>query len=83
LTPEQALELRLYHRLEPFGEVRSDLRMAHAIRFYYDSKRGKKGKSLTLGELTLYPDLAEEESERASDSELRETLGKFAEIKSG
>jgi hypothetical protein len=59
LSPEQAYELQLYYSVESFGEMRNDLRMANMLRFYYDIKRGKKGKKLSLGELTLYPDLIE------------------------
>lgn len=50
----------MYYQSETFGEVRQDLRMAHMLRFYYDIKAGKKRKKLSLGQLTLYPDLAEE-----------------------
>lgn len=71
LTPEQLFELRLYFAQEPFGEMRADLRMAHMMRFYYDMKRGRKGKRLSLGQLTLYPDLAE----AASTQQLQTFLG--------
>lgn len=55
--------------MEPFGEVRQDLRMAKWIQFFYDSKRGRKGKTFSLGEFTMYADLAEE-PEPASEAAL-------------
>ena len=78
LTPEQAYELQLYHATEPFGEVRDDMRTAHLIRFYYDSKRGKKGKALSLGELMLYSDIAESAAEQRGTEDLQAFLGKVA-----
>jgi ssRNA-specific RNase YbeY (16S rRNA maturation enzyme) len=78
LTPEQAYELQLYHAMEPFGEVRDDMRMANVLRFYYDAKRGKKGDPLTLGELMLYRDFAEAAAEQRGDRDLQKFLGKVA-----
>lgn len=60
--------------MEPFGEVRDDLRMANMIKFYYDSRRGKKGKAVTLGSFSLYDDLMAE-PEPASEAALIRALG--------
>lgn len=68
-------ELCCYHAIEPFGEVRRDMRMARMIQFYYDAKRGKRGKALALGALTLYDDLVEKASDQASESALLAALG--------
>ena len=65
--------------MEPFGEVRDDMRWANWIRWYYDSKRGKKGEKLTLGELTLYPDIADEARTARSTADLQAYLGRLAQ----
>ena len=74
LTPGQLFELCLYHVIEPFGEVREDLRMASIKQFYYDSKRGKKGKRVPLGDFALYPHLYEK-TDGASEADLLRALG--------
>lgn len=74
LTPEQAYELILYHGIEPFGEVRKDMRMAKMMQFYYDSKRGSKGKSILLGEFMMYEDIAEKASDPAGEAALLKAL---------
>lgn len=80
LTPEQAFELCAYHGIEPFGEVRDDLRMAHVLRCYFDSKRAKGQKRIPLGSLTLYPDIIESAEEQSGTQELQATLSKFAKV---
>lgn len=75
LSPEQVYELCCYHSAEPFGEVRRDMRMARLIQFYYDVRRGKRGRNLSLGELVLYDDMVADASDPASESALLEALG--------
>ncbi len=66
LTPVQAYELSEYATIEPFGEVRSDLRMANAMLQVYNVNRGKKGRRMKLGEFTLYDDIVESASQEES-----------------
>lgn len=76
LTSEQQFELFLYHATEPFGEVREDLRMAKMLQFYYEGKRGKRGRKIPLGDFAMYADLSEDRSgERASETDLLKALG--------
>lgn len=75
LSPEQAYELCCYHGIEPFGEVRKDLRMARLLQFYYDAKRGKKGNQMSVEQFVLYGDIAESASEPASEAALLRALG--------
>jgi len=74
LTPDQAFELCAYHGTEPFGEVRDDLRMAHMLRVYVDSKRKKGSKRVTLGSMTLYPDIIEAAEESSGENDLQAHL---------
>jgi hypothetical protein len=74
LTPEQRFELLCYYGMEPFGEYRADMRAANWQQFYYDSKRGKKGKRLKMSDFMLYHD----ETERDATDELKAELSKFA-----
>ncbi len=76
LTAEQQFELFHYHAIEPFGEVRDDLRMAKLIQFYYDAKRGKKGRRMSLADFVLYADMNEAAQEnRSSEAALLNALG--------
>lgn len=83
LTPEQAYELFLYHFKEPFGEVRDDLRTASILQFYYDSKRGKKGRRMALGEFTLYPDIAKSAKHAKAAKTLMDQLSSLSAVKHG
>lgn len=74
LTPDQAFELCAYHGIEPFGEVREDLRMAHILRCYFDSNRRKGSQKIPLGSLTLYPDIIEAAQEAAGTNDLKAHL---------
>jgi hypothetical protein len=76
LTAEQRFELICYYGMEPFGEYRADMRTAQQLQFYYDSKRGKKGKKLSMRDFMLYQD------ERDATEELKQELSKFA-VKNG
>ena len=73
LTPEQAYELCCYHSMEPFGEVRADIRMARLLQFYYDSKRGKKGKKFRLEDFMLY-EIGKRDEDEASEAALLRAL---------
>lgn len=83
LTPEQANELFIYAGIEPFGEERQDLRAAHLLKFYYDTKRGKKGTDLELGEFCLYKDLAEGARDRRVSSDLMAIMHKHERKQGG
>lgn len=48
------------------------------MRLYYDSKRGKSGKKLSVGSFALYPDFHETDDDDESRAELEAQLGKFA-----
>lgn len=78
LSPAQAFELMEYAAMEPFGEVRADLRMAHAMLQAYDIARGKSGRKLTLGEFTLYADIAEASRGRRKTDALTQQLNALA-----
>lgn len=76
LSPEQRAEHIAYASLEPFGEVRRDMRMARLLQFYYDSNRSKNSKSMRLGDFMLYPDFASDtEAGDATEAELLNALG--------
>lgn len=77
LTPEQRFELTAYFAMEPFGEVREDMRMARWLQFYYDAKRGKKGAARALGEFMLYDDFMEAaRGNQASEASMLRALEK-------
>jgi hypothetical protein len=79
LTPEQAFELQAYAAMEPFGEVRMDLRFAHILASYFGANSKKGTKIPSLGAFTLYADLIDAAKERDEESgELRAALARFA-----
>lgn len=83
LTPEQAFELRAYHAMEPFGEVRADFRMANLISSNLQLHVKKGTKSPPLASFTLYKDIAERAEERRGTEDLANELAQFAEKSSG
>ena len=83
LTPEQAFELCAYHGIEPFGEVREDLRMAYLLSSYVRANSKKGAKVPPLASFTLYRDLIESSEEQEGDSELMKVLAGFAEKSGG
>lgn len=75
LTAEQAYELCAYHEIEPFGEVRDDLRMDHSLRLYF---AGNGSKQIPCGALALYSDIHEAAQIEDSTKDLQshmESLG--------
>jgi hypothetical protein len=75
LTPEQLYELCCYHAVEPFGEVREDLRMANLLCTYVASKAGKRGRKFTLGEFVMYQDIRDDATDPAGVSALLRATG--------
>lgn len=61
--------------MEPFGEVRDDLRMARMLNFYYDSKRGKRGERRSDAQFVMYDDISERANDAASPAALARALG--------
>lgn len=74
LTPEQAFELCAYHGIEPFGEVRDDLRMDKILRIYIDSHRKKGTKPLAWGSMAMYQDIVESSQEAEGSRDLQAHL---------
>lgn len=81
LSPAQAFELMEYAATECFGEVRADLRMAHMMLQAYNIARGKKGRSLSIGEFMLYADIAEGSRGRRKTDKLVQQLNALAASK--
>ena len=68
-----------YAAIEPFGEVRHDMRMARLIQFYYESNRSKKGDPSKLVNFMLYSDFHEvigsSDDGDATEADLLNALG--------
>lgn len=82
LTPEQGYELMLYHAMEPFGELRDDMRLAQMLEFYYTAKGGQKKRTMRLTDFILYADIREEMHKRNVSADLRAALS-LAEVSNG
>lgn len=77
LSPEQRAEHIAYASMEPFGEVRKDMRMARLLHFYTESNRSAKSKKSKLVNFMLYSDFHEpdEEATGATEADLLNALG--------
>jgi len=49
--------------------------MANLLQFYYDSKRGKKGQCLSIGQFTMYDDIVKHDEDPAGPAALQRALG--------
>lgn len=78
LTPEQQFELCHYASIEPFGEVRSDMRTALQAKQRYDIARGRRGRDMALGEFMLYRDIAEDTAKHKATESLVIALDSMA-----
>ena len=73
-TNNELVEWMVYSKLEPFGELRADMRAARICQVIANANRGKNRKPFTMKDFMLFKELPTSRPQKQTTEQMKEIL---------